>query len=101
LGFLGFELRRVRSRQGAWRPHDPPQLKKRRALLGKLREVIRRYTRQAVGKVRSTRSWVNYFALGHSSRCFRLSETAGEARTERVEKPVATNRHLVKSKELL
>jgi RNA-directed DNA polymerase len=42
LGFLGFEFRRVRRVQGAWRPQYTPQLKKRTALLAKLRDLFRR-----------------------------------------------------------
>src|SRR2546426_9529336 len=37
--FLGFDFRRVRSRQGAWRAWYPPRLKKRTALLRKLKEI--------------------------------------------------------------
>jgi RNA-directed DNA polymerase len=74
-GFLGFEFRRIRARGGAWRPHYTPKLKKRTALLGKLREVFRRFQSQPVDRVVQLinpilRGWVNYFAVGHSSRCF-------------------------------
>ncbi len=74
-GFLGFEFRRVLSRRGAWRPNYTPKLKKRTALLGKLRDVFRRYASQPVGRVIEVinpilRGWVSYFAVGHSSRCF-------------------------------
>ena len=73
--FLGFEFRRILSRKGVWRPHYPPKLKKRTALLGKLRDMFRRYANQTVGRVIELinpilRGWVNYFAVGHSSRCF-------------------------------
>jgi RNA-directed DNA polymerase len=73
--FLGFEFRRILSRKGVWRPHYTPRLKKRTALLGKLREMFRRYASQPVGRVIELinpilRGWVNYFAVGHSSRCF-------------------------------
>jgi RNA-directed DNA polymerase len=77
--FLGFEFRRVRSLQGAWRPQYTPKLKKRTALLEKLREIFRRNVSQAVSKVIELinpilRGWVNYFAVGHSSRCFAFIE---------------------------
>jgi RNA-directed DNA polymerase len=73
--FLGFEFRRILSRKGMWRPHYAPKLKKRTALLEKLRDMFRRYASQAVGRVIEMinpvlRGWVNYFAVGHSSRCF-------------------------------
>jgi RNA-directed DNA polymerase len=74
-GFLGFEFRRVRSRKGEWRPNYAPKAKKRTALLAKLREIFRRFQSQPVGEVVALinpilRGWVNYFAVGHSSRCF-------------------------------
>ena len=74
-GFLGFELRRVRSLKGRWRPHYTPKLKKRTALLAKLRDIFQRYTSQPVGRVIEIinpilRGWVNYYAVGHSARCF-------------------------------
>jgi RNA-directed DNA polymerase len=73
--FLGFEFRRVRSRQGEWRPNYAPKAKKRTALLAKLRDIFRRFQSQPVGQVVALlnpilRGWVNYFAFGHSSRCF-------------------------------
>jgi RNA-directed DNA polymerase len=59
-GFLGFDFRPVRSRT---------------ALLGKLKEIFRRFQSQPVDRVIGLinpilRGWVNYFAIGHSSRCF-------------------------------
>ena len=74
-GFLGFEFRRVRSRQGAWRPNYAPRLKKRTALLRKLRDIFRRFQSQPIGRGVALinpilRGWVQYFAAGHSSRCF-------------------------------
>jgi RNA-directed DNA polymerase len=74
-GFLGFEFRRVRSRKGAWRPRYTPKLKKRTALLEKLKEIFRCFQSQTVGRVVALinpilRGWVRYFAIGDSSRCF-------------------------------
>ena len=74
-GFLGFEFRRVRSLKGAWRPQYRPKMKNRTALLGKLRDIFRRFQSQPVGRVVELinpilRGWVNYFAVGNSSRCF-------------------------------
>src|SRR6516162_7302700 len=50
-GFLGFEYRRMRSFTGKWRAHYVPKLKKRTALLRKLKEIFRRYVSQPVGRV--------------------------------------------------
>jgi RNA-directed DNA polymerase len=74
-GFLGFEFRRVRSRKGAWRPCYTPKLKKRTALLEKLRDIFGRFQSQTAGRVVALinpilRGWVRYFAVGDASRCF-------------------------------
>ena len=74
-GFLGFAFRRIRSLRGVWRPEYAPKLKKRTAVLQKLRDIFRRFQSQPVGRVVALinpilRGWVNYFAVGHSSRCF-------------------------------
>ena len=75
-GFLGFDFRRLRSMERqVWRPHYTPKVKKRTALLRKLKDVFRRYQSQPVDRVVQLinpvlRGWVNYFAVGHSSECF-------------------------------
>jgi RNA-directed DNA polymerase len=75
-GFLGFDFRRLRSfRRRVWRAHYTPKLKKRTALLRKLKEVFRRYQSQPVDRVVQLinpvlRGWVNYFAVGDSNKCF-------------------------------
>ncbi len=74
-GFLGFDFRRVRSLDGAWRPQYTPKLKKRTALLSKLADIFRRSHSQPATRVVDRinpilRGWVNYFAIGHSGRCF-------------------------------
>ncbi len=74
-GFLGFEFRRIRSLGGVWRAQYAPKLKKRTALLRKLKEIFRRFQSEPVARVIQLinpilRGWVNYFAVGHSSRCF-------------------------------
>jgi RNA-directed DNA polymerase len=74
-GFLGFEFRRIRSRTGRGMPLRMPKLKKRTALLGKLKEVFQSHRSQPASRVIEQinpilRGWVNYFAFGHSSRCF-------------------------------
>jgi RNA-directed DNA polymerase len=74
-GFLGFDFRRLRSRRGAWWPQYTPKLKGRTALLRKLKEIFRRFVSQPVDRVIALinpiiRGWVNYFRIGHASRCF-------------------------------
>ena len=86
--FLGFEFRRILSRNQKWRPHFAPKLKKRTALFAKLREIFRRYSSQPVGGVIELinpilRGWVNYFAVGHSSRCFSMVKDWVEKKARR------------------
>lgn len=75
-GFLGFDFRRLRSiKRQVWRAHYTPKLKKRTALLRKLKDVFRRFQSQPVDGVVQLinpilRGWINYFAIGHSSECF-------------------------------
>jgi len=95
-GFLGFEFRRVRSRTGAWRPRYTPKLKKRTALLEKLKEIFRRFQSQSIGRVVALinpilRGWVRYFAVGDASRCFGFVK-------DWVEKKV--RRHLMRARKL-
>ncbi len=95
-GFLGFEFRRVRSLRGRWRPHYVPKLKKRTALVRKLKQIFRRFQSQPIGRVIELinpilRGWVNYFAVGHSSRCFSFIR-------DWVEKKV--RRHLMRARKL-
>ena len=74
-GFLGFDFRRVRSHKGRWMPLVMPQMKKRTELLRKLKGIFNRSRSQPLHGVIDQinpilRGWVNYFAIGNSSRCF-------------------------------
>ena len=74
LGFLGFDFRRVRTHSGKWRAHYAPQMKKRTALLRRLKASFRRYQSQPIDRVIPLinpilRGWVPYFAIGEASRC--------------------------------
>jgi RNA-directed DNA polymerase len=74
-GFLGFEFRRIRSHAGRWMPLRIPQRKKRTQLQHKLKDIFRRSRSRPIGEVIAKinpilNGWVNYFAHGHSSRCF-------------------------------
>jgi RNA-directed DNA polymerase len=76
-GFLGFDFRRVRSLRGRWRPQYSPKPKKRTALLRELKAVFRRSRSQPVEALIAEinpklRGWVNYFRIGHASRCFAI-----------------------------
>ncbi|KDP88232.1 transposase [Cupriavidus sp. SK-3] len=88
-GFLGFDFRRLRSiKRQVWRAHYTPKLKKRTALLRKLKEVFRRYQSQPVDRVVQLinpvlRGWVNYFAVGHSSECFSFIQDWVEKKVRR------------------
>ena len=74
-GFLGFDFWRVRSRAGRWMPLFRPRMKQRTALLGQLKVVFGSLKSQPIREViykinPILRGWVNYFAIGHASRCF-------------------------------
>jgi len=86
--FLGFEFRRVLSSNKKWRPNFAPKLKKRTELFGKLKEIFRHSVSQPVGKGIEPinpilRGWVNYFRVGHSSRCFSRIEDWVEKKVRR------------------
>jgi RNA-directed DNA polymerase len=73
--FLGFEYRRILGRNRKWRAYYAPKMKKRTALLAKLKEIFRQNISQPVEGVIEQinpilRGWVNYFAIGDSSECF-------------------------------
>ena len=93
--FLGFEYRRIRSHKRVWRPYYAPKLKKRTAPLGKLKEIFRRFQSEPAARGVQLinpilRGWVNYFAIGHASRCFTYVQNW-------VEKKV--RRHLLRARE--
>jgi RNA-directed DNA polymerase len=74
-GFLGFDLRRVRTRRGKWGVRVTPKGKARKALLKKLKEIFRAMRSQPVRTVIEQlnpilRGWVNYFRIGAAKRCF-------------------------------
>jgi RNA-directed DNA polymerase len=74
-GFLGFEFRRIRSRRARWMALRTPRVKKRKALLQTLKQVFRSHRSRPIAEVIARinpilRGWVQYFAFGHSSRCF-------------------------------
>jgi RNA-directed DNA polymerase len=73
--FLGFDFRRVKTRRGVWGVKYTPRMKARTALLQKLKELFRRHKSQPTERAISLinpilRGWVNYFRIGHSSKCF-------------------------------
>jgi RNA-directed DNA polymerase len=87
-GFLGFDFRRIRSQRGVWRAKYTPKLKKRTALMRKLKDVFRRHRSQPVDRVISLinpilRGWVNYFAVGHASECFSFIQDWAEKKVRR------------------
>jgi RNA-directed DNA polymerase len=73
--FLGFDYRRAKTRRGVWGVKFTPQMKARTILLRKLKDVFRRHRSQPVDRIiylinPIVRGWVNYFRIGHSSKCF-------------------------------
>jgi RNA-directed DNA polymerase len=94
--FLGFNFRRVKTRRGKWGVRYTPKMKARTALLNRLKEVFHDYISQPVDRViylinPILRGWVNYFRIGHSSKCFGYVK-------DWVEKKV--RRHLMRARNL-
>ena len=87
-GFLGFDFRRIRSLRGRWRPQYTPKQKKRTALLQELKEMFRRSRSHPVEALIAEinpklRGWVNYFRIGHASRCFAIVKRWVERKARR------------------
>ena len=73
--FLGFEFRRVKSRNGKWRPHYTPQQEKRKKLLNNLQQIFdvhhSRPIREIIEEINPRiRGHCNYYRFGHASRHF-------------------------------
>ena len=73
--FLGFDIRRGKTRRDKWGVHITPTMKARTSLLRRLKKIFRHFQSQPVDRVIALinpilRGWVNYFRIGHSSRCF-------------------------------
>lgn len=73
--FLGFVYRRVKTKKGKYSVAITPKIKARTTLLRKLKEIFRRFVSQPVSRViylinPILRGWINYFRIGHSSKCF-------------------------------
>lgn len=75
-GFLGFDLRRVRKRQGeGYYLLLTPKKKARKAIKAKIRDIIRgggaAPAKTIVSRINAALAgWVNYFRVGNSSRAF-------------------------------
>jgi RNA-directed DNA polymerase len=74
-GFLGFDIRRSKTRRGVWGVRCVPTMKARTALLRNLKKIFQRFRSQPVGRIIGLinpvlRGWVSYFRVGQSSRCF-------------------------------
>lgn len=75
-GFLGFDLRRERKREGnGCFIKMTPKKKSRQAIKAKIRDIVRRGgatpAKQLIAKLNATvAGWVNYFRVGNASRAF-------------------------------
>lgn len=86
--FLGFDLRRAKTRRGKWGVRITPKMKARTALLTELKNVFRQFQSQPVDRVIELinpilRGWSNYFRVGHSSQCFGYVKDWVEKKTRR------------------
>ncbi len=78
--FLGFDFKRIKSRNGKWFPLNTPRMKARTALLRKLKETFKKYVSQPVQRVillinPILRGWCNYFRIGNSKECFKYIQS--------------------------
>ncbi len=92
--FLGFDIRRIITLSGKLGVRITPRMKARTNLLRNLKEIFQRFMSQPVERVielinPKLRGWVNYFRIGHSSRCFSYVK-------DWVEKKI--RRHLMRSR---
>ena len=87
-GFLGFTIRRLRSRRGKWWVQKTPGIKQGTALVRKLKEMFRRWDSRPVGQVVAVinpilRGWVNDFRIGNAARCFEFVRAWVEKKVRR------------------
>ena len=73
--FLGFVYRRAKTHRNKSMVTIIPKMNARTALLRKIKEVFRKYRSKTVSQIiylinPILRGWVNYFRIGHSSKCF-------------------------------
>jgi len=73
--FVGFDFRRMLSRQRKWGVRVTPRGKARAHLISRLRELFRRSQSQPISRLLAQanpilRGWVNYFRVGESTDCF-------------------------------
>jgi len=86
--FLGFEFRRLKSKNGKWRPDYRPRMKSRRKLTQEIKEICEANKSRPVSKLISeinpvVRGWVNYFRIGHSTKTFQYVHLFVEKKVRR------------------
>ncbi len=73
--FLGFDYRRMKTKNGKWGVRKTPKMKARTKLLEKIKGIFKSHKSQSLDRVIKLinpiiRGWVNYFRIGNSSQCF-------------------------------
>jgi RNA-directed DNA polymerase len=86
--YLGFDCRLATSHRGKQFLSKTPRMKKRKQLVAKVREIIRRAGRKKVNAVIQEinpvlKGWVDYFRMAHASRTFRYVKGYVERRVRR------------------
>lgn len=86
--FLGFQFRRTKSRSGKWMALYVPDIKKRTAVIRNIGEIFRQHQSQPIQGIVAQinpilRGWVNYFRIGHATRCFCYLQQWVEGRIRR------------------
>ena len=73
--FLGFDYRRMKTKNGKWGVRQTPKKKARTKLLEKIKRIFKSKKSQPLDRVIKLinpimRGWVNYFRIGNSAKCF-------------------------------
>jgi RNA-directed DNA polymerase len=73
--FLGFDYRRMKTKNGKWGVRQTPKKKARTKLLEKIKGIFKSKKSQPLDRVIKLinpimRGWVNYFRIGNSAKCF-------------------------------
>jgi RNA-directed DNA polymerase len=86
--FLGFEFRRIMSRNGKWRPDYRPRKKSTTNLTRQVKGICRANRSKPVTELIAeinpvVGGWVNYFRFGHSSKVFSFVQLWVEKKVRR------------------
>ncbi|WP_372366015.1 group II intron reverse transcriptase/maturase [Candidatus Uabimicrobium sp. HlEnr_7] len=73
--FLGFDIKRIKSKKGKWFPLTTPKMSARTKVIRKMKNVFKincsRHILDVIDQINPIiQGWVNYFRFGNSTKCF-------------------------------